>query len=291
MMNTLLLREHNRIAGELEQRNAGWDDERVFQTARNILIPIFIKIVVEQYINHITPLPFNLVADPQVAWTADWNRPNWITAEFSLLYRWHSLAPDHIDWQGAPIALENFGLDNRPLLTSGLAAAFCSAAAQPAAELGALNTSNSLLIVEQFAIGQGRSNRLQSYNDYRVQYGMARATSFEQISSHPQIVAALMAAYATPDDVEFYPGIFAEDRVPNSPLPGLLMRMVGVDAFSQALTNPLLSQHVFNAQTFTPWGFQLIQDTHDLGQILQRNCAAGAVNPEDIVMTQKTWRY
>jgi prostaglandin-endoperoxide synthase 2 len=291
MMNTLLLREHNRIAGVLEQQNPSWDDERVFQTARNILIPIFIKIVVEQYINHITPLPFNLVADPQVAWTADWNRPNWITAEFSLLYRWHSLVPDTIDWPGATIPLAAFGLDNRPLLASGLAAGFCAAAAQPAAELGALNTSAPLLMVEQFAIQQGRSNRLQSYNDYRVQYGMPRAATFEQISSHPAILAGLKAAYATPDDVEFYPGIFAEDRVPKSPLPGLLMRMVGVDAFSQALTNPLLSQHVFNAATFSPWGLELINDTHNLGQILARNCAAGAANPEDIVMTQKSWRY
>ncbi len=291
MMNTLFLREHNRVAAELEKQNPGWDDEQVFQIARNIIIPMFIKIVVEQYINHITPLPFDLVADPQVAWTADWNRPNWITAEFSLLYRWHSLMPDAINWSGEPIPLESFGLDNRPLVKSGLVAAFCGAAAQPAAELGALNTSDSLMIVEQFAIKQARTNRLQSYNDYRVQYGMPRAASFEQISSHPDIVKALLAAYETPDDVEFYPGLFAEDRVPKSPLPGLLMRMVGVDAFSQALTNPLLSQHVFNAKTFTPWGFQLIHDTHNLGQILKRNCPAGAVNPEDIVMTQKTWRY
>ena len=71
MMNTLLLREHNRVAGELETRNPDWDDERVFQTARNIIIPMFIKIVVEQYINHITPAPFNLAADPQVAWTGE----------------------------------------------------------------------------------------------------------------------------------------------------------------------------------------------------------------------------
>jgi prostaglandin-endoperoxide synthase 2 len=120
---------------------------------------------------------------------------------------------------------------------------------------------------------------------------MSRAASFDQISSNPAIVEALQAAYQTSDDVEFYPGIFAEDRVPKSPLPGLLMRMVGVDAFSQALTNPLLSQHVFNAKTFTSWGFQLIQDTHNLGQILARNCPAGAVNPDDIVMTQKAWRY
>ena len=30
--------------------------------------------------------------------------------------------------------------------------------------------------------------------------------------------------------------------------------MVGVDAFSQALTNPLLAPRVFNEQTFSPLG-------------------------------------
>jgi prostaglandin-endoperoxide synthase 2 len=295
MLNTLFLREHNRVAGELERQNTllgvDWDDEQVFQTARNIVIPMFIKIVVEQYINHITPLPFNLVADPKVAWTANWNRPNWITAEFSLLYRWHSLMPDVVDWDGEAIALKDFGLDNHPLLKTGLAGAFYAAASQPAAELGALNTSDALLMVEELAVRQGRTNQLRSYNDYRAEYGMPRAVGFEQISSDPGVIAALRAAYETPDDVEFYPGIFAEDRVAKSPLPGLLLRMVGVDAFSQALTNPLLSEHVWNAETFTPWGFKEIQDTHNLGQILARNCPAGAVNAEDIVMTQKTWRY
>jgi prostaglandin-endoperoxide synthase 2 len=65
MINTLLLREHNRIAHELKRNPL--NDERVFQTARNILILMFIKIVVEHYINHITPLPFSLRADPSVA--------------------------------------------------------------------------------------------------------------------------------------------------------------------------------------------------------------------------------
>jgi prostaglandin-endoperoxide synthase 2 len=41
--------------------------------------------------------------------------------------------------------------------------------------------------------------------------------------------------------------------------------MVGVDAFSQALTNPLLSQHLYNEDTFTPWGFALITETSSLG--------------------------
>ncbi len=289
MMNALFLREHNRIAGVLETQNSGWDDERVFQVARNIMIPMFIKIVVEQYINHISPAPFNLLADPSVAWDASWNRPNWITAEFSLVYRWHSLMPDTIDWADGPISLWKFPLNNLPLTRVGLARAFTAAAAQPAAELGALNTADALMIVEHLAVMQARTNQLASYNDYRHQFGMDRVKSFTEISSDPQIVKILSGLYPTVDDVEFYPGLFSEDRVKKSPLPGLLLTMVAVDAFSQALTNPLLSEHVFNDQTFTPWGLKLIEETNSLADILERQGAA--VDPKAITMTQRSWSY
>ncbi|HVC60539.1 MAG TPA: peroxidase family protein [Acetobacteraceae bacterium] len=289
MMNTLLLREHNRIAGELERRNPAWDDERIFQTARNILIPVFIKIVVEQYINHITPLPFSLRAEPSVAWTANWNRPNWMTAEFSLLYRWHSLMPDNIQWPGGDILIADFTFDNTPLLNVGLDAAFSAAAAQPASELGAFNTADSLLRIEDFAVLQARHNRIDTYNAYRQAFGMPQAATFADISSDPRVVALLQQLYGAPENVEFYPGLFAEDRMADSPLPGLLMRMVAVDAFSQALTNPLLSEHVFNASTFTQWGLDLINSTSNLGDVLARNVTARGPTP--IEMTQASWHY
>jgi prostaglandin-endoperoxide synthase 2 len=290
MMNTLLLREHNRVAATLEHMNPGWDDEHVFQVARNILIPIYIKIVVEQYINHITPLPFRLSADPSVAWSANWNRPNWMTAEFSLLYRWHSLMPDTIAWKGrAAIPLADFGLDNTPLIAGGLDAAFSTAAAQPTAELGAMNTADALLMIEELAIMQARTNRIAPYNAYRVAFGMPPAKAFDDITHRADVKAILEALYDSPDDLEFYPGLFAEDRVKNSPLPTLLMHMVAVDAFSQALTNPLLSEHVFNAQTFTPWGFELIANTSSLEDLLARNVSQRG--PQPIVMTQASWRF
>jgi prostaglandin-endoperoxide synthase 2 len=290
MMNTLWLREHNRIAGSLAHQNPEWGDEQVFQTARNIVIPLFIKIVVEQYINHITPLPFKLVCDPSVAWTADWNRPNWMTAEFSLLYRWHSLMPDAIQWPGGAIDLRWFGLDNGPLLKVGLDAAFSAAAGQPTAELGAFNTADALLPIESQAVMQARFNRLPGYNAYRTAFGLAPAAALEDISSSPAVVAVLRELYGdNPNDVEFYPGLFAEDRVKNAPLPELILTMVAVDAFSQALTNPLLSAHVFNAATFTPWGFDLIGSTHSLEDVLARNVAVRG--PQPMTMTQAGWKW
>jgi prostaglandin-endoperoxide synthase 2 len=293
MMNTLFLREHNRLAGVLERENPGWDDERVFQIARNINIAQFIKIVVEQYINHITPLPFSLTFDPEVVWTANWNRPNWITVEFSLLYRWHSLMPDAIRWPTGDVPLGQFGLDNTPLLGVGLEAAFAAAAAQPAGELGALNTAEPLMQVEWLAVDQARKNRLDTYNNYRRAFGLDPAERFEDITGSPAVQGMLERLYQHPENVEFYPGLFCEDRVTDAVLPQLLMTMVAVDAFSQALTNPLFSEHVWKEDTtFTKYGRDLVRETHKLGDILARNVERQAGQPAAFIeMTQKNWRY
>jgi len=112
MMNTLFLREHNRLAGVVETENPGWDDERVFQVARNIIIVLFIKIVVEEYINHISS-SIRFIADPAVAWDEPWNKPNWITTEFSLLYRWHPLIPDTMNWGNREYPVADTIMNNR----------------------------------------------------------------------------------------------------------------------------------------------------------------------------------
>lgn len=292
MMNTLFLREHNRLARLIAADNPGWSDERVFQTARNTMIAIFIKLVVEDYIRHIAPLPFRLRADPSAAWGARWNRPNWMTVEFSLLYRWHPLLPDAVDWPAPEgkrrIPLHAFLRRNDLLPEAGLMAAFAATAGQPANAVGAFNTADALHPFEERAIAQARFNRLPGYNAYRRAFGMKERHHIEEISSDPQVVKLLKSLYRTVEDVEFYPGIFAEDRVADSPLPELLMRMVAVDAFSQALTNPLLSEHVWNPATFTERGWAEIAATATVADVLRRNVPAPTDAP--IAMTLPGWR-
>ncbi|WP_199236602.1 peroxidase family protein [Ramlibacter sp. WS9] len=291
MMNTLFLREHNRIARKLGELNAGWDDDRVFETTRMVVIVEFIKIVVEDYINHITPLAFKIRADPSIAWNAGWNKPNWITTEFGLLYRWHSLIPDHITWSGISHPVGRTFFDNRLLVRGGLRRAFEDMSGQPAGALGALNTADSLHRVEIASILQGRICELAPLADYQEYVRMKRPKTFEDISSSPDIVAVLKARYSSPELVEFFPGLFSEDRVKNSPLPQTILRMVAVDAFSQALTNPLLSEHVFNASTFSEYGLQQIEQTSTLSDLLRRVLAPREAQALGYVgMTRSDWR-
>ncbi len=290
MLTTLLLREHNRIAGELEQRNPAWDDERVFQTARNILIVLFIKIVVEEYINHISSRPFKLRADPSIAWNAPWNKPIWMTTEFSLLYRWHSLVPDRITWNGKTMPVHSTFLNNAPLLETGLRQGFIDMSAQKAGALGPRNTTDGLLHVEAASIGQGRACHLDSYVRYLAYCGLPAPAKFEDISSDPEVVRILKENYESVADIEFYVGLFSEDLMINSPLSPLVNALVAVDAFSQALTNPLLSQHVFNKKTFSDYGWQLINQPQSIKSLVERNTAGGEV-AGFIGMTQPGWKF
>jgi prostaglandin-endoperoxide synthase 2 len=294
MMNTLFLREHNRIAGLIEADRKDWDDERVFQTTRNIIIVLFIKMVVEEYINHISPSPIRFFADASVAWDAPWNRPNWITTEFSLLYRWHSLIPGSLQWNGKAYPAEVTLLNNAPLLEGGLLQAFLDMSSQAAGELGAFNTASALLEFERRAIDQGRLCQVAPYVQYRRYVGLPVPHRFEEVSSNPKVVEYLKKTYSGVEQIEFYPGLFAEDPVENSPLPELMLTMVAIDAFSQALTNPLLSKRVVDggnySRNFTELGRDLITKTNSLRDILARNSSLQPTDAHHVGMTQKGWR-
>lgn len=307
MINTLLLREHNRMAGIIEANNPDWDDDAVFQTARNILIVMFIKVVVEEYINHINSSKFKVMANPKVCWDEDWNKPNWMTVEFSLLYRWHSLVPETLKWEGVSKPIQAFLLNNSALLSGGLANTFVGFSANNATELG-LGNSAAIFVgppveAEPRAIDQGRHNAVASYNDYREAMGLDRAKSFDEVvgkakdpkekARRAALAAKLKALYGNVDNLEFYVGLFAEPREANGPLPQLITVMVAMDAFSQALPNPLMSKHVWGddrnrREAFTQAGLDEIDRTRTLRDILARNTTD--LGNRFVGMTRSDWR-
>ena len=276
MFNILCLREHNRLVGLLERSYNGWDSDRLFETARNIATVEIMKIVMEEYINHITPYHFKFITDAGRYTKSRWYRQNWMTVEFNLAYRWHSMLPDRLNHRGVAMELSETRYNNPMITNHGLGSIFQDASTQKAMDLGLHNTANVLVPAELAGVRLGRDNKLRRYNDYRELLKYPRATSYEQISSKPEVIRSLEKHYGKDvDNLELYVGMHAEDLRKNSALPPMIGRLVGIDAFSQALTNPLLAENVFNKETFTPVGWEEIMSLSTLSQLVHRNLPEG----------------
>ena len=167
--------------------------------------------------------------------------------------------------------MENSMFNNQMLIDMGLGAFFGEASAQPAGAVGLHNTPDFLLHLERTTIEWGRENQLRSYNDYREYCRFPRVTAFDQITGDPNLQQELERVYGHVDRIEFYPGIVAEDLRPGSALPSLIGRLIGIDAFSQAYTSPLLAERVFDESTFSEVGWEAIQSTRKLQDLVHRN--------------------
>jgi len=295
-LDVLFLREHNRIAAllateyERERERPEWDhgmtsaelDERLFQTTRLIMIVLLLKLVVEQYIRHIAPYDPPLTVVPGMAANKPWNRSSWIAVEFNLLYRWHMLVPDQLTTDAGPVESKSFLRDNNELVIGrGLEWFMAQCSRSRAGRIGLFNTPDFLTerrapdrpAVEERSIALMRQARLQSYNGYRRRFGLRPMRDFAELTSDVTVQGRLAAMYGDIDQLEWYVGIFAEDYPADQMMGELLTTMVGYDAFTQALTNPVLAQQVFTETTFTRAGLKIIRTTRSLQQILARNAA------------------
>ena len=275
-ISTLFLREHNRICGELHARHPLWNDERLFQTARNIMIVLLMKLVVEEYINHIGPSRlFNFKLELDWAEDEAWYRPNWIALEFDLLYRWHGLVPDTIRLGGVDHEHTAYRINNTLLESAGLGAAVDALSRQPAGRISLFNTPHFLLEAESISIRLGRQFRLRSFNDYRRRFGLRPTRDFSELTDDGTIRSRLAELYDDVDQLELFVGLFAEGASGRSLFGELMTQMVAVDAFSQIFTNPLLSRYVYNADTFSRYGLELIEATGSVQDMLDRNTGSG----------------
>ncbi len=298
MLTTLCVREHNRLCIVLAEHYPDWDDERLFQTARNITIVMLLNIIMEEYISHITPYHFTFFADPEGFASSSWNKPNWMAIEFSFVYRWHSAIPKTIVYQGQDLGLGESLWNNQLIIDQGLGALMEETCSQPGALIGLFNTPDFPMskperqeksayqeksakweptfidATELATVALGRKMQLASYNDYRKLCGFPKVTDFDQITGDEYTQQKLKEIYGDVDKIEFFVGLYAEDVREGSTIPALVARLIGIDAFSQALTNPLLAPQIYNPQTFSPVGWEIIQQTKTMSDLVNRNVPA-----------------
>jgi prostaglandin-endoperoxide synthase 2 len=295
-LDVLMVREHNRIAGILAREyeegseQPAWErpmspgdlDERIFQTTRMIMIVLLLKLVVEEYIRHIAPFDTPLRVVPGMAHTKKWNRASWIAVEFNLLYRWHMLVPDRVSTDGGVVEAKDFLRDNNELvLEKGIEWLMAQCSRSRAGRIGLFNTPAFLTdrrmpeypAVEERSIALMRFARLETYNAYRRRFGLGPKKDWADLTADVHVQQRLEQLYGDIDDLEWYVGIWAEDHPGDQMMGDLLTAMVGYDAFTQALTNPLLGPQVFNEATFTRAGMKIIRRTRSLQEILTRNAA------------------
>lgn len=276
-ISTIFVREHNRIAADLKQRYKTWNDDRLFETARNINTVLLLRLIVEEYINHLAGTDFRFTLQREFAEKQRWYRTNRISLEFNLLYRWHSLVPNAFMFDGAAIEGDAFRFNNALLEKTGVEHVIDQASRQFSGRIGLFNTPSFLMHPERISLEMARSFRLRPYNQYRQRFGLAPYSSFEELTGNSELSARLRTLYGHIDKLELNVGLLAERRAQGAIFGSLMRRMVGVDAFSQALTNPLLADNIWGEHAFSEKGLEIIDNTKRLKDIVERNKAPGSI--------------
>jgi hypothetical protein len=251
-LQTLFVREHNRIATEAAAKNPTWTDEQLYQHARRMVISEIQEITYNEF------LPAILGANTPAAnalqnyrgYRADVNpgiATEFSTAAFRL---GHSMLGEDIqllDNNGNPVRddvrLKDVFFDPRSVSEVGIDPLLKYLASDRAQEIDTKVTDD----VRNFLFGapgqggfdlvslniqRGRDHGLADYNTVRVAYGLPKVTSFAQISSDTAVQASLQQAYGSVDKLDLWVAGLAEKHLPGSSLGETFTRII-VDQFSR----------------------------------------------------------
>lgn len=240
-LHTIFLREHNYLCDIVAKRDPGLDDEEIFQTARKINIAQMQKIVFEEFYPAITGryLPpyrgFQRRVNPGIS-------DIFSTAAYRI---GHTLVGNNVQRRGpgmAPLPSLDFSqMFFRPaqmFLQNGMETFLRGAIHTTAQEVDTL-VSNSLrnflfsnvpefrAFVDLIALNiqRGRDNALPGYNEVRRIFGLLPARHFSDVTSSLTVQSQLSTLYESPEDIDPWIGLMAEDHVPGASMGPTTLRI------------------------------------------------------------------
>jgi hypothetical protein len=293
-LQTLFLRNHNKIAGELAKQNPSLTDEQLFQEARKLNIAEYQSIIYNEWI----PAVYGAKALTKYTGYNPNVNPT-IANEFSTVaFRFgHSMVSGDIERQGnngqevadsIPLSLDFFdpNLLNPTGATdplTGLASTDIGSILKgdadgdgQAMDMMAINDIRNLL----FGNGQGgddlmardvqrgRDDGIPDYNTLRVAMGLPAVTSFAQITSNVQVQQELAAAYpGGVNTIDAFEGGLAENHVAGSDV-GPLFQAIMVNQFERLRDG---DRFFYLNETFTKSEMKIMQSGNTLAKVIEGN--------------------
>ncbi|KAG1927945.1 prostaglandin G/H synthase [Pimephales promelas] len=251
MYATLWLREHNRVCDILKKEHPTWGDEQLFQTARLIIIGETIRIVIEDYVQHLSGYRLKLRFDPKILFTSQFQYQNRISVEFSQLYHWHPLMPDSFHIDGDDIQYSQFLFNTSILMHYGVEKLVEAFSTQPAGQIGGGHNIHPVVCkVAEGAITESRELRLQPFNEYRKRFNLKPYTSFSEFTGDEEMAKELEELYGDIDSLEFYPALLLEKTRPGAIFGESMVEMGAPFSLKGLMGNPICSPDYWKPSTF-----------------------------------------
>ncbi len=301
-LQTLFVRNHNLLAGELQKEHPTWSDEQLYQEARKINIAQY------QYITYTAYLPDLLGPNALPAYNGYNPKVDAaIATEFSTVaYRFgHSLLSSGIERQGsngqdvlpndpagAGIELATDFFDPNVLNPQGVVDPLTghistdigpilkgdADGVSQADDLLAINDVRNLLFgnggltdngLDLMArdVERARDNGIGSYNQVRQAYGLPAVTSFAQITSNPAVQQELQKAYGSVNNIDPFEGGLAEDHVRGSDMGPLFTRILA-DQFNRLRAG---DRFFYLNESFNQDELNLFHQGNTLAQVIEAN--------------------
>ncbi|XP_077968409.1 prostaglandin G/H synthase 2-like [Styela clava] len=263
---TLWLREHNRACDIMAELHPDWDDERLFQTTKLIVLGEIMKITIETYVQHVSGMHFQLTYEPHLLHDLPmrWSSSR-IHVEFNTLYHWHNLIPDYFLIGDRNYSLPEIYYNMNPLLDHGMNVFTTSLSNQIAGRgAGGRNMPESLHRIAIETVKMNRKVRLQPFNRYRQYFRLPPYKTFEDLTGETKFAKVLSDIYGGDiDAVEFYIGIMVEKRYKSKMWGITLNEAISSYSLRSVFSSTIGSPEYWKESTFGgKVGFDLVKTTN-----------------------------